>query len=268
MKLAIGTRFWGKRIEDDLPRITDFIKAAQRIGQVFVAVNANEDKIGTVELFPNVAFPVTPWGKFVQPLNAIILKAAEARVDYLLMASAEFPPTQEQVDVMASHLDGATLVVGAKFAEHEFSSGKLVAGTGTTVPWNTFALWNLNLLSMFGVPMIGDAHFDPKMAGVEEVATIAMYQRMITYTEAKLVRVPEIGGEWNTAGWSEERLAKHRAKIESKKSRPAAQLKHLGLDDPVIIHITERTIEDPLHGHEWRDLTVTQKRGFKKTGKI
>lgn len=237
MKIAVGTRFWGVNTEKDFPRISSFIEAGKKIGDVFVAVNAAEDKIGTLEMFPEVAFPVNPWGKFVAPLNAIVMNAALARADYLLLASAEFAPTQEQVDALATEMDENTLVVGATFADHEFFPGETVGGTGTTVPWNTFALWDTERLSRIGFPLVGDAPFDPKQAGVEEVVTIALFQAFWDNLEAKLVRVAGLGGEWNTNGWSEDRLAKHAAKIESKKVRPAAQLARLCLRPPTVIHI-------------------------------
>lgn len=238
-KIAVGTRFWGVNTEKDFPRINNFVEVGRQAGQVFVAVNTDEDKIGTINLFPEEAFPVTPWGKFVQPLNALILRAALAGANHLLLASAEFAPTLEQLDALLQHMNENTLVVGATFAEHEFHPGETIEGTGTTVPWNTFALWNLSHLSCLGIPMIGDAPFNQKMAGVEEVATISVYQSIyqISAARAKLVHVPGIGLDWNTEGWSGERLAKHQAKIDSKKERPAAQLKKCGLQPPLIQHV-------------------------------
>ena len=237
MKIAIGTRFWGVNTEKDSPRISSFIEAGKKIGDVFVAVNAAKDKIGTLEMFPEVAFPVTPWGKFVMPLNALVLKAALAGANHLLLASAEFAPTEDQVDHLLQHMGGGSLVAGAKFAEHEFHPGEEVEGTGTTVPWNTFALWNLETLSRIGFPLVGDSPLDPAQAGVEEVATIATFQSIWHNQKAYLVRTPEIGGEWNTTGWSDDRLAKHMTKIESKKTRPAKQLGVANLAPPTVIHI-------------------------------
>lgn len=237
-KLAIGTRFWGVDRARDFPRIRAFIQNAKHVGQVLVAVNAAEDKIETINAFPDVAFAVTPWGKFVQPLNALILRAISGGANHLLLASAEFPPTADQTQGLMNHMDKDTLVVGAAFAEHEFQKGVVVFGTGTTVPWNTFALWNLAELGKLGVPLVGDAPFNPKMAGVEELATIAIYQKLWPGLQAKVVKVLGVGGEWNTEGWDTDRLEKHRQKIQSKKDRPTAQLDHLGLSgSTLIIHI-------------------------------
>ncbi|MEK7118329.1 MAG: hypothetical protein AAB869_01850 [Patescibacteria group bacterium] len=238
--LTTGTRFFGKDPAKDLPRLAKFLDAAQKLGKVFVAVNTVEDKCDTLafcaQSYPAVdAFAVTPWQKFVAPLNAIVYRATLTGADRLLLASAEFSPEAHQVDALLAHVDDATLVSGARFSEHAFTEGEVI-GTGVTVPWNTFAVWNLCHLVKLGVPLVGDAPFDQKQAGVEEVATIALYQRVFGL-KAKLVSVPGFYEEWNTAGWDEERLRKHQAKIASKVSRPEAQLKWAGLSAPIILHI-------------------------------
>lgn len=238
--LTIGTRFFGKDPAKDLPRLAKFLDAAQKLGKVFVAVNVAEDKCGTLVFcaknYPAVdAFAVTPWQKFVAPLNAIVYRAALSGADRLLLASVEFPPEAHQVDALLVHVDDNTLVAGARFSEHQFSAGKVV-GTGVTVPWNTFAVWNLTHLAKIGFPLVGDAPFCQKQAGVEEVTAIALYQQLYGL-QAKLVSVSGFYEEWNTAGWDEARLVKHNAKIASKVSRPEAQLKLAGLSAPTILHI-------------------------------
>lgn len=238
--LTIGTRFFGKDSAKDLPRILKFAIVAGGCGKTFVAVNAVEDKCDTIavcarEHIDADVFAVTPWQKFVAPLNAIVYRAALTGADRLLLASAEFPPKEEQVAALLRHVDDETLVAGARFSEHQFSKGE-VEGNGVTVPWNTFALWNLKHLAKLGVPLVGDASFDQKKAGVEEVATIALYQQLFGL-KAKLISIPGFYEDWNTEGWDEERLAKHKAKIASKVSRPEAQLKWAGLSAPTILHI-------------------------------
>lgn len=235
MSLAIGTRFWGKDEAKDWPRIKTFVEAAQKLGPVFVAVNVAEDRINTLARltasFPEVkVFGVSPWGKFVPALNAIVYAASVAGTQERLLASAEFPPTAEQLIRLGGELDDETLVVGARFAEHQFEPGKEVPIKGSTVPWNTFALWNPSLLSRTGFILMGDAPFDPsgKQAGVEEVATIAIVEKTWD-TQAKLLEVPGIGGDWNMAGWNTDRLAAYQRKIASKDSRVKEQLSYLDL---------------------------------------
>lgn len=238
--LTIGTRFFGKDPSKDLPRLAKFIEASHKLGKVFVAINGDEDKVGSLAFcqmnYPDVdAFNVTPWQKFVAPLNAIVYRAALSGGDRLLLASAEFPPEAQQVDALLAHMDDTTVVAGARFPEHQFSEGSVV-GTGSTTPWNTFAVWNMTYLARFGFPLLGDAPFDQKMAGVEEVSAIALYQKLYGLS-AKLVSVAGFYEEWNTDGWDADRMSKHEAKIASKVSRPAAQLARADLSAPNVLHI-------------------------------
>src|SRR3989344_1227665 len=196
-KLAIGTRFFGKDVSKDIPRLDKMIGAASSLGAVFVAINPEEDKTNSLaymsEKYPDGSrsyavdgFAVSPWGKFVPALNAITYKAARAGADYLLLASAEFPPTKPQVEHLTRYINGQTLVAGARFAEHTFRPGEIVEGTGTTVPWNTFAFWNTRYLSRIGFVIAGDAPFDPAKAGVEEVTPMATSQTLYPNPDAFL----------------------------------------------------------------------------------
>lgn len=58
--------------------------------------------------------PVTPWGKFVPALNAIVGWSARKGASYLMLASAEVEITSGAVDVMKSHImySDDILVVG------------------------------------------------------------------------------------------------------------------------------------------------------------
>ena len=241
--LHIGTRFFGKDREKDFSRIRNFLEKATLLGTVHVAVNVEEDTIDTLtfvqENFPEVdAFGVRPWGKFVFPLNTIVSRATVLGADRLLLASAEFPPLEEQTNVLLGHIDNDTLVAGARFSDHEFKEGNNV-GTGVTIPWNTFAVWNLRLLARVGFPLLGDAPFDTAKAGVEEVCTISILQKLCgaSSAKAKLVSIEGFYEVWNTAGWDAERLVKHHAKILSKNSRPQAQLEWARLVAPTVEHI-------------------------------
>ncbi len=238
-RFTIGTRFFGKDPAKDLPRIATFIEAGQKIGKVLVAVNTAEDKCDTIGYcaanFPDAdVFAVTPWQKFVAPLNAIVYRAALTGSDRLLLASAEFAPKESDVASLAMHVHAGTLVAGARLVEHDWKGG-MVEGTGLTVPWNTFALWNLDHLAKFGFALAGDAPFDPttKQAGVEEVVAIALYQKL-SQLSAKLVSIPGFYKEWNFDGWDQARLDAHHAKLAAKLPRPAAQLKWAGLSAPTI----------------------------------
>ncbi len=244
--LAIGTRFFGVNPDSDLSRLGKFIQIASNLGKVFVAINGDEDATNALEFvkecganLPVEGFSVTPWCKFVPALDAIVYKASTGGARYLLLASVEFPPQDKWVRTLLKHMDDRTLVVGARFAEHEFQEG-VVSGNGSNIPWNTFALWNLSFLSKLGFILIGDAPFDPSKAGVEELSTAALYQKIFSSSKVKLVDIIDFPQEWNMDGWSEAMKTRHLEKMASKKIRAAAQLRWLGLAPPIVRHIKDR----------------------------
>lgn len=247
-KIVVASRFF-EQTSEKLSIIQKFATISCASFNTLVAINTATDKTDSEAYletnFPGVAVPVTPWGKFVQPLNALVMLTAEKHgADYLLLASAEFPPTPEQADRLLQHMDDRTLVVGARFSEHKRVDEKPITGKvpcdGSTTPWNTFALWNMKHLSKIGFPLMGDSPYDRSQAGVEEAVTIGVYQRMFPGNcEAKVVPVPGIGGVWNTEGWSAERHTKHAQKMASKVSRPANQLLMMGIPAGHVIHLVE-----------------------------
>jgi hypothetical protein len=246
--LAIGSRFFGKYSQEDFPRLEKFVRAAVIHGNVYIAIDTDRDRTNALQYVnefrddcsdnPIEGFSVSPWFKFVPALNALVYKAATAGAEYLLMASVEFPPEDKWIGKLLKYMDPKTLVVGVKFAEHEFQEG-VVSGTGASVPWNTFAIWNLSFLSKLGFILVGDAPFNPSIAGIEELTTIALYQKLFRYSKAKLVSISDFPQEWNTDGWSEEHRARHIEKMASKKTRGEIQLRYLGLNPPVVRHIKD-----------------------------
>ena len=135
------------------------------------------------------------------------------------------------------------LVVGAAFADHEFSpvpdakatclgssgsgggsgggcpSGAWRELTGQTTPWNTLALWNVRKLVLTGFLAVADGVKIPDRsdAGVEEVTCIATLQHLLSpdLAVAKVVRIP--GLQWDTKNFEdEERRQWHERKMKSK----------------------------------------------------
>jgi hypothetical protein len=262
-KLAVGNRFWvgpekdGSRppqakIDENLNKKSRWIIGAKSITSpdlVFAAIKAEEDKsdalnyLGTTFSDINV-FPVTPWGKFVTPLNAIVLAAASKGAEQLLFVSTEFEPSKEIVDILVSHLDDQTLCVGARLdghkfmAEHKGSQRFVWHASGTQIPWNTYALWDLRKLAKTGFLLVGDSPYEEKNAGVEELATLAAHARLWpTISKVKLLSVPTMSGQWDQTGWNEERKKKHEEKISSKDERPKFQLDRLGIPGPGVMHM-------------------------------
>ena len=186
--------------------------------------------------------PMLHWGKFVPALNALIGTAAEhfPKADTLLLQSLEINVDAASVESLRSHFDlTRDLVVGAALPGHDFQPNPMsqpVELSGLTSPWNTLALWNLEQLSKVGFALMGDAlrlevEGIGSAAGIEEVATIAMYQQLYVGstlpTTAKLVRIPSI--VWQVGHFEDpKRLAWHEKKMASKQKRAAAQIAHFG----------------------------------------
>eukprot|EP00581_Thalassiosira_minuscula_P008596 CAMPEP_0183706554 /NCGR_PEP_ID=MMETSP0737-20130205/3330_1 /TAXON_ID=385413 /ORGANISM="Thalassiosira miniscula, Strain CCMP1093" /LENGTH=289 /DNA_ID=CAMNT_0025933969 /DNA_START=166 /DNA_END=1035 /DNA_ORIENTATION=- len=195
---------------------------------------------------PIQILPVTPWGKFVPALNAIVSWCARKGVRYLLAASAEVQLTEEVLGVMKQKLDlERTLVVGTALQGHEYKSTigeaeKEVELTGRTTPWNTCSLWNVPKLALTGFLLISEGLHPEEdgtegASGVEEVCTIATLQRILQpeNAQAKLVSIP--GTSWGQDfGNDEKRREWHERKMMSKYSRAKKQLDLLGLSGTVI----------------------------------
>lgn len=249
--LAVALRFFGSNpetVDKDLVRLRKFLDVITPYGKTYVAVNTSVDVTGAIDFmtanYPEVtAFGVMPWQKFVAPCNALIYAARMDGYHGLLSASTEFPLKLEFVEELLPHLDEDTLFVGARFPEHTFEEGRQIA-TGSSFPWGTFGVWNLEELSKFGMPLCGDAPFDQTQAGVEELSTVALFQERFNagYSKfpalAKLITMKKgFYGEWRTEGWDEARHEAHQKKIASKSARPANQLAWAGITPPQVIHI-------------------------------
>ncbi|GMF25001.1 unnamed protein product [Phytophthora fragariaefolia] len=201
---------------------------------------------GNVEIIP-----MLHWGKFVPALNALIGTAADhfPEADTLLLQSLEIEVDAVSVASLRARFDlKSDLVVGAALPGHEFqpdSTVQPVVLNGLSSPWNTLALWNLEQLTKVGFALMGDAlrlevEGIGSAAGIEEVATIAMYQQLYANgtspTTAKLVRVPSIA--WQVDRLDDpERLAWHKKKMGSKQQRAAAQLAHFGVAPGRVYHL-------------------------------
>ncbi len=248
-KLGIATRFYGLT-QGDVQRLATWVDAALAIvpaSCVYVAIHAESDLSGSLDFmrsrYPEVrAFPVTPWGKVVQAPNAILSKSAEQQVDHLLFASTEYPVTAPLVSLLQTHLDGQTLVAGARLPSHDFKakSGERVLvrkASGMQIPWNTCALWSVGHLVHTGFVLAADSLQDPDNAGMEEMGTIAAQQILWPgKASAKLV-APGADLVVNTHGWNITRHERYVHNLESKNSRSAAQLERLSLPTPDVCHI-------------------------------
>ncbi|MBU1104448.1 hypothetical protein KJ664_00935 [Patescibacteria group bacterium] len=243
-KFVVGTRFFESKAENaeaSLRKLRAFVLGALASGaeKVYVAVNVAEDKSGAMEAEWGervTVFGVQPWGKFVMPLNAILLAARKelAGGAGMLFASTEVVLTTDTVSTLMQHMDNETSVVGAAMVGHNFQPGYEGKADGRQFPWNTFSLWN-RYIYITGFPIIGDGiPENPSTAGVEELVAGAVLESLYGCT-AKLVQIE--GVSWDTSGFDPERLKKHEAKMETKIPRPKAQLEWAQLSEPTVIHI-------------------------------
>lgn len=243
---VVGTRFYESKIENGsvaLAKLRKFVNAARAAGaeRVLVAVNTAEDKSGAMDADwseGTSVFGVTPWGKFVQPLNALMLTARQELADGsgLLLASVEVILTAQIVETLQGGMGDDTAVVGAAMLGHNFVAGYHGPADGRKVPWNTLAIWNPQYLYPTGFPTIGDGIPENiNTAGVEELATLAVIQALHPNAKAKMIVVD--GVSWDTSDFDADRLAKHEGKMASKVTRPAQQLAWANLPTPTVAHV-------------------------------
>lgn len=80
-----------------------------------------------------------------------------------------------------NQMDEHTLVVGAALEGHNFSVGHQTL-TGTTCPWNTFAVWRVSHLAITGFLMLGDSvDGDFSLGGVEVIKFFFFFHSFETF---------------------------------------------------------------------------------------
>jgi UDP-glucuronate 4-epimerase len=133
--------------------------------------------------------------------------------------------------VVGARLDGhAAVTPGTASGEGATKTTTTAALTGATCPWNTLAMWNAALLSRTGFLQLSDGVASGPVAaaaaGVEEVAVVALHQRLFPGTSRAVLL--DCGGaahvQWATTFAGEARRAWHARKMASKLERARAQL--------------------------------------------
>ncbi|RUP51448.1 hypothetical protein BC936DRAFT_148125 [Jimgerdemannia flammicorona] len=121
--------------------------------------------------FEVLIIPVSPYGRFVTPLNAMIARAAKDGYERMLFQSLEVVVGRAEIEALAGMMDEDTLVVGKAFDSHAFVLGmnKL---TGLTTPWNTCALWDVKKIALTGFLLVADG-LDPEVVPATEVCPIS-----------------------------------------------------------------------------------------------
>ena len=216
--------------------------------------------------------PVLNWkDSFTPALNALLQESSRLTgcSGHILYQSIEVVTTPEAVATLSQHMEssnGAALVCGAALEGHVFSTtstssfvgqsqtavaaevaAEVVAAAkvaaGTTCPWNTFAMWSIPLLLRTGFLPISDGRVQNTPGGVEEVACVAVQQKLFPNTSrSSLLRLDENQISWLTSFRGEGRKQWHERKMRSKIERSTAQLLALGLDndDVCIFHVDAR----------------------------
>lgn len=177
--------------------------------------------------------PVTPWGKFVPALNALVqFSASETSASQILFCSAETSASPTAVSSLQAALTDDTLVAGALLQGHEYKVGAQ-ALTGRSSPWNTLALWDLKKLALTGFLLVSDGLLtddavDPSF-GIEEVAATCLLQQLLGADKCKSKLVKCTGIDWKVTFDDPERAAWQDKKMKSKLTRAQRQLELTGL---------------------------------------
>lgn len=241
----------------DINKLGAFLRSALSISNdVVIAVGASQETIVKLQQLVTAVqktcqsstaqvhiLPVSPWGKFIPALNALVSFAANHNFKYICFQSLEVTVAPEVVRCLTAQFElGDTLVAGAAFPkDHLFEPGWRVLN-GRTSPWNTLAVWSLNKLALTGFSLVAEGlPMEGIPAGVEEVSTISILQRILPrQAKAKLILHPSLlrSNSWNAEFSDHARQEWHRKKMQSKIDRPAAQLDALGIDPGIVQHIS------------------------------
>ena len=186
---------------------------------------------------------VDPWGGFTHVLNIATQHASDQGYEIIAFQSLEITIVDDLVHNLLKYFKRSdTLLVGPTLEGHVFNLG-VQEIKGRNCPWNTFALWDVRKLQLIGFPLIGNGNHQFGIdGGVEEVTTVSLLQHINPEWKAYLVDTSDLVA-WNTDFTDPKRAEWHKRKMNSKDSRPIAQMKALGISNGKTIHV--RTINDP-----------------------
>lgn len=120
------------------------------------------------------------WGQFTFALNTLLSDARSQDAVYILYTSMEIEMDAGSLSSLIGHMTPTTLVSGAVLPGHVFKpSSEAVHLDGRSVPWNTFALWNVRWLSMTGFLGIADGLPKTLPPGIEYFFEIEKVEKMM-----------------------------------------------------------------------------------------
>lgn len=173
--------------------------------------------------------PIQFWFGYSLILNALVQQSAKLGHSHLFIQSVDIEVSKQDVINMMSQMQDDTLVVGAQLAPSHGGKPGIVPLNGYTSPWNTFAIWNIQRLSMLGFQGVSDALI---AGGMEEVVTIALHQRLFPdMSKAKLLPLGHLFGTNRSNGRDNIHFE---SKLEWKNRRANSQLAILGLDNGLV----------------------------------
>lgn len=259
MKTAVVTRGYSPllaRVEADQAKFAQFIAACfacQAVNQVYFAIDPKRDVGDTVNFLSALpvptgktltVIPVNPWGRYVEPLNAIFSQAATDDYEAVLSANLEHRPSDTNIAELARHLDQDTLVVGAWLPvfHEELPPGEYEMN-GMRAPADAFMLVRVQKLALFGFLSVSEAPWvpcpidklgtpdDPAMktaAGIKEVPTFSFIQERLGYDQAKVkLALGVTGAGRDTSSLTGARKEVDDAKRQSALERAAEQLRRI-----------------------------------------
>lgn len=245
-----------KLVPADHTKFADFHAAGfacRAINKMYFAVDPKRDIGDTATFLATLPVPagksieiiqVNPWGRYIEPLNAIFSQAATDGYEAVLSVNTEHHPTDESIAALAHHLEEDTLVVGAWLPGfHELLPPGEYEMNGMRAPADAFMLIRVQMLSLFGFQGVSEAPWvpcpietlgsptDPAMktaAGIKEVPTFSLIQEKLGYDRAKVkLLLRSIGADRDTSTLTGARKELDDQKRQSALTRAAEQLRRI-----------------------------------------
>ena len=268
MKTAIVTRGYitqPSRVEPDRAMFAPFLKACfacEAVDRVYFATDPKRDigdTVGFLSAFPVPAgktlevIPVVPWGRYIEPLNAIFSQAATDGYEAVLSVNTEHLPTDESIEALARHLEMDTLVVGAWLPVfHERLPPGEYEMNGMRAPADAFMLVRVQTFALFGFQGVSEAPWvpcpieklgtpdDPAMktaAGMKEVPTFSLIQQQLPGMAKVKLLLNSTWAERDTSSITGARRELDDIKRQSSLTRAAEQMRRTNIKPGRTIYV-------------------------------
>lgn len=224
-KLAV-TRLHGTapQIRSRLPLVKRFLATTGRFAEkalVLVDKRAYQALLADGDIEAKHIQLIEPWTGVSSALNGAIYFAKQNGCGQLLVQSLEVTTDAPSLRQLSERVTSEVLVAGAKLTP---SHGKVVGLRrlhADSIPWNTLAIWNVELLSLVGFsPMSDEAS---PQSGMEEVVPISLLKKLMPErAQCLLLSLPGVS-------WTPTRDGSWVQKMKTKNLRARAQVGRLEL---------------------------------------